>query len=293
MGNEAATSEIFRVKVIHSSETELCKCSDDIQIKVDDIVVIPTKYGKDIGKVLGPITDIEAEGDFELRSIVRIATEKDLDLYEKNKEKEREALEVCKEKIASRRLEMKLVSAHYIPEETKVLFFFTAENRVDFRELVKDLVSVFKMRIELRQIGVRDESRVLGGVGVCGRPFCCHGVTDKLTPVSIKMAKEQNLSLNSMKISGPCGRLLCCLAYEYDQYKEAKKNLPSEGSKVFYQGEKCKIQDINILTRTIRVVDSDGKSIEIPLRCFRFSKGDNSWHADEISCKDCKDVDDT
>ncbi len=283
MSDEAVTSDLFRVKVIHSSEMEICSCSGDFDIKTNDIVVIPTKYGKDLGKVLGPVGENDMADD-EPQSIVRIATKEDLDLFEKNKQKEKEALEICKEKVTERHLEMKLVSAHYIPEESKVLFFFTAENRVDFRELVKDLVAVFKMRIELRQIGVRDESRVLGGVGVCGRPFCCHGITDKLKPVSIKMAKEQNLSLNSMKISGPCGRLLCCLAYEYDQYKQAKKNLPSKGSRVFFQGEKCKIQDINILTRSIRIVDSDGKSIEIPLKCFRFSKEENSWHADENTC---------
>lgn len=286
MSDETITAEVFRVKVIHSSETELCTCKGDVSVKADDIVLIPTKYGKDLGKVLGPVTDCVNGGDEDFRSIIRVATDKDLEIFEENKERERKALEICKEKVRARNLEMKLVSAHYITEETKVLFFFTAENRVDFRELVKDLVAVFKMRIELRQIGVRDESRVLGGVGVCGRHLCCHGVTDKLQPVSIKMAKEQNLSLNSMKISGPCGRLLCCLAYEYDQYREAKKNLPSEGSRVFCRGEKCKIQDINILTRTIRVVDSDGKSLEVPLRCFKFSKKDNTWHAEDLSCKD-------
>jgi cell fate regulator YaaT (PSP1 superfamily) len=280
------TAEVFRVKVIHSSETELCTCEEDVTLRVNDIVIVPTKYGNDLGKVLGAVHLADEDKDEELQSIVRVATDDDLKLFEENKEKERKALEICKEKVEARKLEMKLVSAHYIPEETKVLFFFTAENRVDFRELVKDLVSVFKMRIELRQIGVRDESRVLGGVGVCGRHLCCHGVTDKLQPVSIKMAKEQNLSLNSMKISGPCGRLLCCLAYEYDQYKTAKKNLPSEGSKVFFQGEKCKIQDINILTRVIRVVDADGKSMEIPVQCFRFSKEDNSWYAEQMSCED-------
>jgi cell fate regulator YaaT (PSP1 superfamily) len=180
---------------------------------------------------------------------------------------------------------MKLVSAHYIPEESKVLFFFTAENRVDFRELVKDLVSVFKMRIELRQIGVRDESRVLGGLGVCGRSFCCHGITDKLRPVSIKMAKEQNLSLNSMKISGPCGRLLCCLAYEYDLYKEAKKDLPSVGNRVCYQGVQCKITDVNILTRNIKIVDNDGRYIDMPISVFEYNPDERIWNVKDNSEK--------
>ena len=143
--------------------------------------------------------------------------------------REERAFALCREKIEARGLEMKLVSAHYLLDEQKILFFFTAENRVDFRELVKDLVSVFKMRIELRQIGVRDEARVVGGLGICGRALCCNAITDKLRPVSIKMAKEQNLTLNSMKISGPCGRLLCCLSYEFDVYREARQTLPVHG----------------------------------------------------------------
>ena len=138
---------------------------------------------------------------------------------------------------------MKLISVHFLIEEPKALFFFSSETRVDFRELVKDLVYVFKMRIELRQIGVRDESRITGGLGVCGRPYCCHAISDKLPPVSIKMAKEQNLSLNSMKISGQCGRLLCCLSYEYGWYAEARKKLPNEGLHLAYDGVNFKITD--------------------------------------------------
>ena len=269
---------IYRVKVLHSSETEQCLCDQDLEIDENDIVVIPTKYGKDLGRVLGVVKDAENGNGGDIGRIVRKATDDDLELYEQNKEKEQEALEICREKVEARKLEMKLVSAHYIPEETKVLFFFTAENRVDFRELVKDLVAVFKMRIELRQIGVRDESRVLGGIGVCGRNFCCHGVTDKLKPVSIKMAKEQNLSLNSMKISGPCGRLLCCLSYEYDLYREAKRNLPNIGSRVRYNGEQCKITDVNILTRNIKFVDNDGRYVEMGASAFQFNQKEKVWY---------------
>lgn len=269
---------IYRVKVLHSSETEQCLCDQDLEIGENDIVVIPTKYGKDLGRVLGVVKDAENGNGGDIGRIVRKATDDDLELYEQNKEKEQEALEICREKVEARKLEMKLVSAHYIPEETKVLFFFTAENRVDFRELVKDLVAVFKMRIELRQIGVRDESRVLGGIGVCGRNFCCHGVTDKLKPVSIKMAKEQNLSLNSMKISGPCGRLLCCLSYEYDLYREAKRNLPNIGNRVRYNGEQCKITDVNILTRNIKFVDNDGRYVEMGASAFQFNQKEKVWY---------------
>jgi cell fate regulator YaaT (PSP1 superfamily) len=163
-----------------------------------------------------------------------------------------------------------------------VLFFFTAEARVDFRELVKDLVSVFKMRIELRQIGVRDEARVLGGVGVCGQVFCCHQVTDKLNAVSIKMAKDQNLSLNSMKISGPCGRLLCCLSYEFQHYRDERRMLPSEGAKIPYDGTVFRVNEINILKSMVRLTGEDGRILKLPAR--RFKRGeDNRWQILEDS----------
>ena len=178
---------------------------------------------------------------------------------------------------------MKLVSAHYIFEETKILFFFTADARVDFRELVKDLVTVFKMRIELRQIGVRDESRVMGGIGVCGRHYCCHGITDKLKPVSIKMAKVQNLSLNSMKISGPCGRLLCCLSYEFETYSEEKKKLPSEGYKIAYDDSIFKITEINILMKTVKLASDDGRLLEIPTSRIYYDQKTGKWQIRAIS----------
>ena len=170
---------------------------------------------------------------------------------------------------------MKLITVHFLIDEPKALFFFSSENRVDFRELVKDLVSVFKMRIELRQIGVRDESRITGGLGVCGRPYCCHCISDKLPSVSIKMAKEQNLSLNSMKISGQCGRLLCCLSYEYNWYVEAKKTLPNEGIRLFYDGTNFKITDTNPLTQMIKMIGEDGRFLEIPAK--RFQKEGSRW----------------
>src|SRR6056297_3851919 len=262
--DQGNTSEnVLLVKFVHSNETQICINPLSEVFEKGDHLVVPSRYGKDLAYVLGHIKHVENYDMKDAEEVSRRASSQDISEYEKNLEKEAEALEICREKIKNHNLDMKLVAAHYMVDEPKILFFFTADARVDFRELVKDLVSVFKMRIELRQIGVRDESRVLGGLAVCGRKYCCNGITDKLNPVSIKMAKEQNLSLNSMKISGPCGRLLCCLAYEYDFYKEEKSRLPSEGSKVFFNGEKCKIQDINILTREIRIVDSDGKAIEV------------------------------
>jgi cell fate regulator YaaT (PSP1 superfamily) len=168
---------------------------------------------------------------------------------------------------------MKLISVHYLLEDPKILFFFSADSRIDFRELVKDLVSVFKMRIELRQIGVRDESRVMGGFGVCGRGYCCYTISEKLKPVSIKMAKDQNLSLNSMKISGPCGRLLCCLAYEHCFYSEQRRLAPPEGSRVSYEGTVWRIIETNMLTGKLKLIAEDGRELLLPIKAFEKVEG--------------------
>lgn len=209
--------------------------------------------------------------------IDRLATPTDMDRFKELSEKEDEAMKICREKIALHKLDMKLVTAHFLLGEPKIIFFFTADVRVDFRELVKDLVTVFRIRIELRQIGVRDESRVLGGLAVCGRDYCCHSVTDKLNPVSIKMAKEQNLSLNSMKISGPCGRLLCCLSYEFDFYVEEKRNYPPEGSKLKVGFELMKITEVNILTKKITLSGSEGRMLNIPHSAVFFNDEASRW----------------
>ncbi|MBO4388105.1 MAG: hypothetical protein J5785_01540 [Spirochaetales bacterium] len=213
----------------------------------------------------------------DLDRIDRVATPEDMKRYHANLRSEEEAMEICREKVARHHLNMKLVTAHFLLGEPKALFFFTADDRVDFRELVKDLVSVFRLRIELRQIGVRDESRVLGGLAVCGRDFCCHCVTDKLNPVTIRMAKEQNLSLNSMKISGPCGRLLCCLSYENDFYLEEKRDYPPEGSKLKAGSEICKVTEVNILSKKISMTTVDGRVIIIPRQAVFFCGQNNRW----------------
>lgn len=218
---------------------------------------------------------VQLSGDTQW--IDRLATPSDMARYQELSEKEDEAMRICREKIKAHKLDMKLVTAHFLLGEPKIIFFFTADVRVDFRELVKDLVSVFRIRIELRQIGVRDESRVLGGLAVCGRDYCCHSVTDKLDPVSIKMAKEQNLSLNSMKISGPCGRLLCCLSYEYDFYVEEKRNYPAEGSKLKVGFELMKITEINILRKKITLLGPEGRVLSIPHSAVIFNEGANRW----------------
>lgn len=277
-----AASGFYRVKFRHSSETEVCR-SDAIELVAGQAVIAPSKYGKDLGIVLGTVASVEEIQAEEPVAVARIASEQDLALHERNKKREREAIDICAEKIVARGLEMKLISAHFLPEESKVLFFFTADGRVDFRELVKDLVAVFRMRIELRQVGVRDESRMLGGVAVCGRMYCCHGVTDHLRPVSIKMAKEQNLSLNSMKISGPCGRLLCCLSYEYDFYREEKRRFPAEESIVYSGSELFKVMEVNIISRKVVLESREGGVQEVPYSSLSYDSASNRWKAHIVS----------
>ena len=274
-GQESSENKnYYKVKVLHSSETQICVWNKSY-LEPDSQVIVSSRYGKDLGKVLGVLCCSASPDKDSASEIIRVATEKDLQIFEKNKKREDEALGICRERVRQHNLDMKLVSAHFLSEESKALFFFTADERVDFRNLVKDLVSVFKMRIELRQIGVRDESRVIGGVAVCGRPFCCHQITDKLKPVSIKMAKEQNLSLNSLKISGPCGRLLCCLSYEYEFYKEEKAKLPSEGSRIRIEDTLFRVQEVNLLSKNIRLTAQDGRIRDLPFSSLvRGDKGD-------------------
>ena len=270
--------EYIRVKILYSNATEVIKLEADMEVNQNELLVVSTRYGNDLARVLGAVRhfeDIEAAEENWL--ILRKATEEDILRYEENKKREEKAFRICREKIEELGLEMKLVQAHYLLDESKILFFFTAESRVDFRELVKVLVSEFKMRIELRQIGVRDEARVIGGLGVCGRALCCNSVTDKLVPVSIKMAKEQSLTLNSMKISGPCGRLLCCLAYEYDTYCVLKKGFPSLGATVRVGEEVFKVSEINILKDEIKIIHGDGRVLTTSRNVIKFIDSRNEW----------------
>jgi cell fate regulator YaaT (PSP1 superfamily) len=265
---------VYRLRLPYSHETFQAVFSTE-QLAVGTMVIVPTRYGKDIAQIIGIIENKGNLTSGEVVRIDRIASPEDLEKTQQNAEKEKEAFSVCREKILAHRLDMKLVSVHYLLEESKILFFFTAESRVDFRELVKDLVAIFKTRIELRQIGVRDESRIVGGLGVCGRGYCCHTVSDKLKPVSIKMAKDQNLSLNSMKISGPCGRLLCCLAYEYTFYNEARRQLPQEGCKLTWQEANWKVAEVDPVGGKIKIVCEDGRQVYVPVS--RFEKQDGRW----------------
>jgi cell fate regulator YaaT (PSP1 superfamily) len=267
---------IWRVKVLYSSATEFCQAPAEMELSIGAVVVVPTRYGNEMGRILGRELSAVDRG-VELRTVARIAGPADLQRLQDNAMKEEKAFSSCREKISSRGLEMKLVNAHYLLDEQKILFLFTAENRIDFRELVKDLVSVFKMRIELRQIGVRDEARVVGGVGICGRALCCNSITDRLRPVSIKMAKEQNLTLNSMKISGPCGRLLCCLSYEFDVYREARQSLPSMGTRVHYEGEEFKVSELNVLARRVRFQSESGRVLDLGFDSLLRNPATQAW----------------
>lgn len=217
-------------------------------------VIVETARGVECGTVVMGCRMVEDDKIIPpLKPIIRPATERDLKIVEQNKAKEANAAKICQEKIAAHKLDMKLVDVECTFDNNKLLFYFTAENRVDFRELVKDLAAVFRTRIELRQIGVRDEAKMLGGLGVCGRPFCCKTFLGEFQPVSIKMAKEQGLSLNPTKISGTCGRLMCCLKYEQDSYEDLLKHTPKVGAIVRTADGKGVVEEVNLLTGKLRV----------------------------------------
>ena len=238
----------------------------DRQIKIGDHVIVETARGIEYGYVvLGNREVDETKVIPPLKPVIRMATDEDRAIEAKNKEKEKEAFKICQEKIKKHNLEMKLIDAEYTFDNNKVLFYFTADGRIDFRELVKDLASVFKTRIELRQVGVRDETKILGGIGICGRPLCCHSYLSEFIPVSIKMAKEQNLSLNPTKISGVCGRLMCCLKNEEETYEVLNSKLPGIGDTVTTaDGRRGEVHSVNVLRQTVKVivvVDKDEKEI--------------------------------
>ena len=235
-----------------------------LELHAGDYVIVDTERGEDLAEVTLESFDFQpTEKDPPLKDILRAATEQDIRTASENRAREKEAFSICQKKIQEHKLEMKLVSVEYAFDGNKILFYFTANGRVDFRSLVKDLASVFKTRIELRQIGVRDEARMLGGLGPCGRPICCRAFLNDFQPVSIKMAKEQNLSLNPTKISGVCGRLMCCLKYEQDQYEQVRKKMPKVGREVGTPDGKGTVTELNIVRETVSVRIANGDSSEI------------------------------
>lgn len=237
-----------------------------LHIKKGDKVIVETARGVEFGSVVAGPKEVEDEEIMQpLKPVIRVATEEDKRTEQKNREKEKEAFDICLEKIRKHNLDMKLINAEYTFDNNKVLFYFTADGRIDFRELVKDLAAVFRTRIELRQIGVRDETKIRGGIGICGRPLCCNTYLSEFAPVSIKMAKEQNLSLNPTKISGVCGRLMCCLTNEEETYEELNSRLPVLGDLVTTNdGLKGEVQSVSVLRQLVKVVvtlEDDEKEI--------------------------------
>lgn len=238
--------------------------ANGLEVKPGEYVIVDTVRGYDLGEVImGPRETDEDTWRSPLKKTIRIASDQDIQHSIENRQKEKEAFSICQKKILEHKLEMKLVSVEYAFDNSKILFFFTANGRVDFRSLVKDLASIFKMRIELRQIGVRDEAKMLGGLGPCGRPICCGSFLDQFQPVSIKMAKEQNLSLNPTKISGVCGRLMCCLKYEQEHYELTRKKMPKIGREVITPDGSGPVTDLNIVKETVFVRLTNGDTSEI------------------------------
>lgn len=236
-----------------------------LPIKKGDHVIVETARGIEYGSVVANPKEIPDDEVVQpLKAVMRIATPDDDARVERNLTKEKDAMRICAEKIRKHKLDMKLIDAEYTFDNNKVLFYFTADGRIDFRDLVKDLASVFKTRIELRQIGVRDETKLLGGIGICGRPLCCHTFLSEFAPVSIKMAKEQNLSLNPTKISGVCGRLMCCLKNEQDTYEYLNSRLPSVGDYVTTPtGMRGEVQSVSVLRQIVKVVVDNGEEKEL------------------------------
>jgi len=244
-------------------------------IQKGDHVIVETARGVEYGSVLIGLKEVEDDKIVQpLKPVLRVALPEDDEKEVQNKEKEKDAFRICEEKIKKHELEMKLVDAEYTFDNNKLLFYFTADGRIDFRELVKDLASVFRTRIELRQIGVRDETKIMGGIGICGRPLCCHTFLAEFAPVSIKMAKEQNLSLNPTKISGVCGRLMCCLKNEQETYEYLNSRLPYPGDKVTtVDNLKGEVQSVNVLRQKVKVIVElkDEKDVrEYPVEELRF-----------------------
>lgn len=248
-----------------------------LSIKKGEHVIVETARGIEYGTVVGDPREVEEDKVIQpLKPVLRVATAKDGEQEAANKIKEKEAFKICLEKIRKHGLDMKLIDAEYTFDNNKVLFYFTADGRIDFRELVKDLAAVFKTRIELRQIGVRDETKIVGGVGICGRALCCHSYLSEFVPVSIKMAKEQNLSLNPTKISGVCGRLMCCLKNEEETYEDLNRRLPNAGDYVTTEdGYKGEVQSVNVLRQLVKVIiekDDEKEIQEYKVNQLRFKK---------------------
>ncbi|MCI8356850.1 MAG: stage 0 sporulation family protein [Lachnospiraceae bacterium] len=266
-----------------------------LQIKRGDHVIVETARGIEYGTVVGDPREVTEDKVVQpLKAVLRVATPKDDEQEAANKKKEKDAFQICLEKIRKHDLPMKLIDAEYTFDNNKVLFYFTADGRIDFRELVKDLASVFKTRIELRQIGVRDETKIVGGIGICGRALCCHTHLSEFVPVSIKMAKEQNLSLNPTKISGVCGRLMCCLNHEEETYEDLNRRLPNVGDFVTTaDGLKGEVHSVNVLRQLVKVivdVDDEKEIQEYKADQLRFKRKHHKNHKEKVNAEEMKEL---
>lgn len=243
--------KVVGVRFKHANKTYYFD-PNGIDVEIGDKVVVETARGMELGTVIFKDKELSKKHDMDVKPILRMANERDLANQNRSKSEKAEAMRLCKEKIKSHDLDMKLVDVEYTLDNSKIIFYFTSDGRVDFRELVKDLAAIFRIRIELRQIGVRDEAKMIGGIGSCGRNLCCSKWLNEFQPVSIKMAKTQNLSLNPAKISGICGRLMCCLNYENDNYLEAAKEMPTVGETIKTKDGMAVVLDVNVLENIIR-----------------------------------------
>ncbi|MFW6362205.1 MAG: PSP1 domain-containing protein [Spirochaeta sp.] len=277
----------YAVKLLHSHESGIVSVPSEQVYVPGDHCIVGTSFGRDIGRIIGVPKNQDDLDQMPEWTYHRPAEPEDFAKRESNIPREKEAMRICRELIDSHGLAMNLVAAHYVLLDPRLLFYFTAENRVDFRALITDLIPHFKTRIELRQVGVRDESRFIGGLGICGRPFCCNSVNDRMKPVSIKMAKTQNIPVSSSKISGACGRLLCCLNFEYEAYAEESKRFPNPGARLMHEGERCVVCDVNILAKRITVIGEEGGRRNLPGCSLRYDPASHRWSSVECSCSNC------
>ncbi|MDE0221594.1 MAG: regulatory iron-sulfur-containing complex subunit RicT [Spirochaetaceae bacterium] len=278
------SGRVVRVKLLHSSETCLCvpPASVAVELDTDASVIVPTRHGSEIGRVLGAVHDETELRGAELFEVIRQAEADDLDDYERNRELADELLRSCRRRLEGLNLAMKLAAAHIVFSGGTLILYFTAEKRIDFRRLIGELSDEVGLRIDLQQVGMRDETRIVGGAGICGRVLCCNGVTDRRPRVTVRMARDQGLSLDTRRISGLCGRLLCCLSYEYDYYQEVRRSVPKEGKSVYYQGDRFRVMELNALTKRARISGADGAVLGVGFGDFRFDEANRRWEVSPV-----------
>ncbi len=285
MKSEAPVSgRVVRVKLLHSSETCLCvpPTSGAVDLDTDASVIVPTRHGSEVGRVLGTVHDETELRGAELFEMIRQADAEDLDDYERNRELADDLLRSCRRRLEGLKLAMKLAAAHIVFSGGTLILYFTAEKRIDFRRLIGELSEEVGLRIDLQQVGMRDETRIVGGAGICGRVLCCNGVTDRRPRVTVRMARDQGLSLDTRRISGLCGRLLCCLSYEYDYYQEVRRSVPKEGKSVYYQGDRFRVMELNALTKRARISGADGAVLGVGFGDFRFDEANRRWEVSPV-----------